>query len=208
MVRVRFCFRRDSAVSSVIHMFRPSIPERSKPMKATINATRVIPRRIMCLALSLMAMAALALKSQAAQPDKEVPFRAAFTTEFESVVEFPIAHIAVVGEGNGTHLGKATAVTNDQVVNLVTGVSSATYTFTAANGDTVVLEMDFQSSPVDPISGGVTFEGTYAVTGGTGRFAGATGSGTLIGSAVFTGPNNGVGSFTVTGTISSPGSLK
>ena len=205
MARVRFCFRRDSAVSSVIHMFRPSIPERSKPMKATINATRVIPRRIMCLALSLMAMAALALKSQAAQPDKEVPFRAAFTTEFESVVEFPIAHIAVVGEGNGTHLGKATAVTNDQVVNLVTGVSSATYTFTAANGDTVVLDMEFL--PFQSMSG-VTFEGTYEVTEGTGRFVGATGSGMLIGSAVFTGPNNGVGSFTVTGTISSPGSLK
>jgi hypothetical protein len=58
------------------------------------------------------------------------------------------------------------------------------------------------------MSGRVTFEGTYEVTGGTGRFAGATGSGMLIGSAVFTGPNNGVGSFTVTGTISSPGSLK
>src|SRR5262249_38173725 len=29
-------------------MFRPSIPERSQPMKTTINATRLIPRRIMC----------------------------------------------------------------------------------------------------------------------------------------------------------------
>ena len=47
-------------------------------MKTTINATRVIPRRIMCLALSLVAMAALALRSQAAQ-DKQVPFNAAFT---------------------------------------------------------------------------------------------------------------------------------
>jgi hypothetical protein len=174
-------------------------------MKATSNAIPVIPRRIMCLALSLMAMAALALTTQPAQADKQVPFRAAFTTEFESVVQFPIAHINVIGEGKATHLGKATAVTTDQEVNLITGQTTATYTFTAANGDTVVLEMEFQTTF---LLGGVTFEGTYAVTEGTGRFAGATGSGTLIGSAAFTGPSNGVGSFIVVGTISSPGSLK
>jgi hypothetical protein len=174
-------------------------------MKATSNATPVIPRRIMCLALSLIAMTVVALKSQAAQVDKEVPFRAAFTTEFESVVTGPIAHISVIGEGKATHLGKATAVTTNQMVNFATGVSTATYTFTAANGDTVVLEMQFVTIPV---LGGVTFEGTYTVTEGTGRFAEATGSGTLIGSAAFTGPSNGVGSFTVAGTISSIGSLK
>ena len=179
-------------------------------MKATINATRVIRRCIMCLALSLMAMAALPLRSQAAQVDKQVPFRAAFTTEFESDVISempPIALITVNGEGQGTHRGKATAGTTNQLVNLDNGASTATYTFTAANGDTVVLEEAFQST-VDPISGRVTFEGTYEVTGGTGRFAGATGSGMLIGSAVFTSATGGVGSFTVTGTISSPGSLK
>ena len=176
-------------------------------MKATINATRVIRRCIMCLALSLMAMAALPLRSQAAQVDKQVPFSAAFTTEFESVVMFPIAHITVIGEGKATHLGKATAGTTNQLVNLDNGASTATYTFTAANGDTVVLEEAFQST-VDPISGRVTFEGTYDVTGGTGRFAGATGSGMLIGSAIFTSATGGVGSFTVTDTISSPGSLK
>jgi hypothetical protein len=73
-------------------------------MKATINATRVIRRCIMCLALSLMAMAALPLRSQAAQVDKQVPFRAAFTTEFESDVISempPIALITVNGEGKG-----------------------------------------------------------------------------------------------------------
>jgi hypothetical protein len=173
-------------------------------MKATSNATPVILRRIMCLALSLIAMAALALKGQAAQVDKQVPFRAAFTTEFDSEVNFPVAEITVIGEGKGTHLGNATAVTTNQIVNLQTGDSTATYTITAANGDTVVLEMQFQST----LPPSVTFEGTYTVTEGTGRFAGATGSGMLIGSAVFTGPNNGVGSFTVAGTISSIGSLK
>ena len=48
----------------------------------------------------------------------------------------------------------------------------------------------------------VTFEGTYTVTGGTGRFYGATGSGDLAGSAIATGPNTAIGSFSVAGTIS------
>jgi hypothetical protein len=48
----------------------------------------------------------------------------------------------------------------------------------------------------------VTFEGTYVVTGGTGRFAGVTGIGSASGSATFTGMSNGFGSFAVDGTIS------
>ena len=176
-------------------------------MKATINATRVIPRRIMCLALSLVAMSALALRSQAAQWDKQVPFNAAFTTVFVGDGNFPTAQFTVIGQGQATPLGTATTATTNQLVNLNTGEATATYTFAAANADTVVLEEKFLST-FDPTSGRVTFDGTYVVTGGTGRFAGATGSGTLSGSAVFTGPNNGIGSFTLRGTISSPDSLK
>jgi hypothetical protein len=116
-----------------------------------------------------------------------------------------VAQLTVIGEGRGTRLGNATAVTTNQIVNLLSGDTTATYMFTAANGDTVVLEMQFQTTF---LPGAVTFEGTYSVTEGTGRFAGATGSGMLLGSAAFTGPSNGVGSFTVAGTISSPGSLK
>ena len=88
-------------------------------MKARSNATPVSPRHIVCLALSLITMAALAFTTQPVQADKEVPFRAAFITEFESVVIPPMAHIQVIGEGKATHLGKATAVTTDQEVNLI-----------------------------------------------------------------------------------------
>jgi hypothetical protein len=58
------------------------------------------------------------------------------------------------------------------------------------------------------IPGGVTFEGTYVVTGGTGRFAGAAGSGSLEGSAIFLDESSAVGFFSVTGMISPPGTLK
>jgi hypothetical protein len=87
------------------------------------------------------------------------------------------------------------------VQNLLTGAASATYALTGANGDTVVLALDFQAATVQ---GAVTFAGTYIVTGGTGRFAGATGSGSISGSAMFQGPNSGVGSFEVHGTLASP----
>jgi hypothetical protein len=141
-----------------------------------------------------------------ASAGSQVPFRGAFSTEFVSVFvpppPFPSLHISVTGQGNASHLGATSAVTDNQVVNLDDGSATATYTFTAANGDTVVLEMVFQTTD---IPGGVSFAGDYTVAGGTGRFDGATGSGTLEGSAIFTGPNNGVGSASVTGTISSPG---
>jgi hypothetical protein len=134
--------------------------------------------------------------------DEQVPFRAAFNTEFQSVVDFPLAHIRVVGKGRALHLGMATAVTTDQEVNLLTGAAVATYTLTAANGDTVVVELEFQGTNRP---GGVTFEGTYKVAKGTGRFAGATGQGWLSGWAVFVDADSGFGFFTLVGTISSPG---
>ena len=88
---------------------------------------------------------------------------------------------------------------------MIDGSATATYTLTGANGDTVILAMIFQATE---IPGGVTFEGTYVVTGGTGRFAGTAGTGTLEGSAVFFDESTGAGFFFVLGMISSPGSPK
>ena len=162
-------------------------------------STRAIPSNGL-RGLALLAVLVLALMPRAAgAAAHEVPFSAAFTTEFESAVVFPIAHISVTGDGYGLHMGRSTAVTTDQSVNLITGEGAATYTLTAANGDTVVLSLEFTIA-FQPT--GVTFEGTYVVTGGTGRFAGATGSGSASGSATFTGMSNGFGSFAVDGTIS------
>ncbi len=136
---------------------------------------------------------------------KQVPFKASYTTQFQSVVAFPIVTLSITGEGQASHLGRSTAATTNQAVNLITGAATATYTLTAANGDTVVLELVFGTTNVP---GGVTFHGSYTVAGGTGRFAGASGSGSLNGSATFTGPIDGFGAFSVEGTISSPGGAK
>jgi hypothetical protein len=168
-------------------------------VRNSISGLLLIPHLLACFAAVFISA------TPSASASDQVPFRAAFSTEFTSVFVPPsFLSIAVTGQGNASHMGETSAVTDNQVVNLEDGSATATYTLTGANGDTVVLEMIFQ---VTEIPGGVSFEGSYTVTGGTGRFDGATGDGLLVRSAIFTGPTNGVGSFSVAGTISSPGSL-
>ena len=48
------------------------------------------------------------------------------------------------------------------------------------------------------------FSGSYTITGGTGRFNGATGSGVFGGSGLFLTETDGIGAFAVVGTISPP----
>ncbi len=169
-----------------------------------LNQNRLLsrsPHRLSSLTLLLVMVTLVAFAPQSSRADNQVPFRGSFSTTFQSVLQFPFLYVTVEGQGNVSHMGLTSAFTDNQVVNLITGSTTATYTLTAANGDTIVLEMSFQATQ---IPGGVTFAGDYTVTGGTGRFDGATGGGVLAGSAFFTGPNDGVGSFSVAGTISPP----
>ena len=56
-------------------------------------------------------------------------------------------------------------------------------TFTAANGDKLTTAITMQLCPIAP--GIYHGAGTYVVTGGTGRFANATGSGVFDGTGNF-----------------------
>jgi len=170
-------------------------------MSNVIPGSAVRSRRAL-LGLVLAALPLLALGPAFGHGDQQVPFKATFDTTFQSVLDFPLLHVTVSGQGNASHLGNTTAVSNDELVNLLSGAGTATFVLTGANGDTVTISTSFQ---VTQVAGGVTFAGTYTVTGGTGRFDGATGSGAASGSAIFTGPTDGVGSFALDGTISSPG---
>ena len=90
--------------------------------------------------------------------------------------------VQIVGsEGTGTasHLGKASYNGSGEITseNAVTGVitDTLTETLTAANGDKLTILCRQVATPTSP---GV-YSGTdqWTVTGGTGRFSGATGSG-------------------------------
>lgn len=82
--------------------------------------------------------------------------------------------IHLVGTGTGTHLGRYTLV-SDVVIEPATLAGRDRTTLTAANGDVLTTEGTVQGTPSGD---GVTLESesSETITGGTGRFAGATGS--------------------------------
>ena len=88
-----------------------------------------------------------------------------------------------VGTGNVSHLGKVDfVVTHCTVLNpdLTGSFGNGTITFTAPNGDELVIAQwgTFVVSPDFTVS---DIELSWTVVGGTGRFDGATGSGTGTG---------------------------
>src|SRR5262249_21321618 len=80
--------------------------------------------------------------------------------------------------GNATHLGLFT-VEIPHLVDLTTRTATGYYVFTAANGDTLIAEFTGQAGPSD-IPGVPRIVEVATITGGTGRFAGATGGFTVV----------------------------
>lgn len=114
-----------------------------------------------------------------------------------------------IGGGTATHLGKFTSVTLVHVGDPAPGSAllplSGTATATAANGDTLFSSfVGFEDLASAPSGGPLHFFGSQQITGGTGRFTGATGS------LTFSGLDFGDGNISVTteGIISSVGSNK
>jgi hypothetical protein len=77
-------------------------------------------------------------------------------------------HLTVAGEGNATHLGRFTH--DENAVVYQDGTVKSTVVWTAANGDQLFV------SGVAQFTSPTTAEGTYTLTGGTGRFRNATGT--------------------------------
>jgi len=177
-------------------------------MKTTTSLKSPSRWHLPSLVLLLATVILLAFAPSSARAAGEMPFHANFITKFESVLEFPLLHLTVTSRGQATYMGRTTAFTDDQVANVIDGSGSATYTLTGANGDTLVLALLVEVGGTINVEGGVIFSGSYTITGGTGRFTGATGSGVFGGSGLFLTETDGIGCFAVAGTISSPGSLR
>jgi hypothetical protein len=151
----------------------------------------------------------------------QVPFQATLNETVQSVVpNGTLVDIAVVGSGQASHLGKSSEVST-VVVDTASNPgpepygtpcnnNTRTVTLTAANGDQLTLALTGVNCDTGATSGitGIS-EDTYVVTGGTGRFAGATGGGTDI--VYISAPAPGAPPATATtdfsGTLSTPGSL-
>ena len=119
--------------------------------------------------------------------------------------QFPFAHESTAAEGEATHIGHYTMV-GDFVVDVRLGTATGLFTLTAANGDKLFLDMQGSGVPTDPTKTVAKF----TVTGGTGRFEGATGSFTADNEFDFAVnlpfPNSYVAD--IEGTISTPGANK
>jgi hypothetical protein len=151
--------------------------------------------------LTLAFFAFLVSLAPNSQAQSTVPFRGTFSTTFQIVFDYPLVYVEVAGTGTATHLGRTVTTSSDQIVNLLTGEVTATYHLIGASGDALILQINVQAAPTP---GGLLINGSWQVAGGLGRFAHASGSGTLNGEAIFTGPDTGLDNFTLNGTISSP----
>jgi hypothetical protein len=155
-----------------------------------------------------LAMVAVCLTVALASPadaKKQVPFHGSIQGVEIDVVQ-PPATLLVDGSGTGiaTHLGRFT-VTWDVTVNLSPGPnfgsSSGSFQFIAANGDSIFTELLGQGTPTGTPGINHIVE-INTITGGTGRFVGATGSFVL---ERLVDLMTGITSGSFNGTITSPG---
>ena len=105
---------------------------------------------------------------------KAVPFKGheVFVSSTPVSFVFPIATNRTAAEGEATHVGHYT-LTGITVINVLSASATGTLALTAANGDQLFLSLTGHA--LQPFSLKET-TANYTVTGGTGRFEGATGS--------------------------------
>jgi hypothetical protein len=135
----------------------------------------------------------------------QVPFVVTFTSSVPggALPSCPAGQVptALAGVGQATHLGQFTE-TQTHCTNLATGeFVSGVYSITGANGYIVFGTYSGHIVPTTATTGAIY--GIFKLTGGTGRFANATGGGAATGTLDFvTGEAN---DLLLKGTISRPG---
>ncbi|HVQ40665.1 MAG TPA: hypothetical protein VMS54_00590, partial [Vicinamibacterales bacterium] len=113
-----------------------------------------------------------------AKGGQQLPFQGSLQAVETDVVTPPTLLVNGKGTGTATHLGRFTA-TFTTTVNLLTGsATGGIYAFVAANGDHLDATFTGQGTPTSEPNI-ASIEETATITGGTGRFAGATGAFTV-----------------------------
>lgn len=169
----------------------------------TMSSTEEAPMRASFTAVAVVFVALFVGCPVAVAAGEVVPFKG----RLEGVVTVTpldpqFIFVRITGTGNATQLGRFT-VDIPHLVDVQASTGIGSYAFTAANGDT--LTADFTGRATPTVTPGVfSIVETAAITGGTGRFAGATGSFIVTRSFDFATLLT-TGSFE--GTISSPGAL-
>ena len=142
------------------------------------------------------------------QASSDVPFHAQIV-QYATFAPCPAgvsgadACVSQTAVGTATHLGQTTK--RSLVALTFISPSCATFieytTFTAANGDTLTAVQSGTACFTSPTT--VSATATYTITGGTGRFVGATGNGTASTTVSATSSGALVGPATYDGVLSS-----
>jgi len=141
---------------------------------AVVSPSRQPVRRPSSATLSISSSDANATGAGVLSNNQEVPFKGRLEgTATITPGTPPFLSVSIEGTGNATHLGRFT-VEIPHVVNTTNRTSTGTYEFTAANGDTLTAGFTGQATLTAP--GVLSIVETATITGGTGRFADATGS--------------------------------
>jgi hypothetical protein len=120
-----------------------------------------------------LAVAPAAIPQSQAQTVIGLPFHGKISGTNEAFVTPPTIRIDSVGDGTATHLGQFHAEFSAGGL-LVDPVGKGPWKFIAANGDTLLAETSASGVPQGGDATLVTVVAT--ITGGTGRFANATGT--------------------------------
>jgi hypothetical protein len=149
----------------------------------------------------VVVLAAFAVPAQALA-GKQVPLKGKDSGSFTLTADgcgSGVFAVVVDDSGKATHLGKY-AYHSNECFDPVTGAFAGTFTMTAANGDTI--SGTYAGTVVTVVGDVGYYEQDNEITGGTGRFAGASGAFHLSGIANLATLES---SQRILGTMSSPG---
>jgi len=132
----------------------------------------------------------------------QLPFKGNFAGSFTFVDP---SHLALSGQGTASFLGQATSSGHIAFLGPATcdggfAVQDSETLTSTDDGDQIIFSVNSQACPT-ATPGIYEIKTPYMVTGGTGRYAGATGQGTAD---CFGNFNNNTFHFTMQGTISQP----
>jgi hypothetical protein len=163
----------------------------------TSKAHTIFGRRTV---VALLALAALALPMHAAAAE-QVPLNGSESGTFLVIGPCESSGIVVdvTGTGHGAQLGTYTAHYRECFVPATGAVTGGSFTLTTANGDTLFGTYAGHALPTG--GSNVRFEDPGVITGGTGRFAAATGTLTQSGVANLA---TGEYSASISGSVSNP----
>ena len=171
----------------------------SQPVSPT-NLTSAAARNHSAGASGTFGKAGNAAEAAIQNGDKEVSFRGNLTgTVTVTPLDPPFAFVLIKASGTASHLGRFTLEIPHRV-NFANSTGVGSFEFIAANGDRLTATFTGQAQ-VGPV---ISIVETATITGGTGRFAGATGS--FIANRSFD-PTTGVTTGSFEGTLSPPGAI-